>query len=359
MITTQALNASSARRLWFDRRKLTCGGFTLVELLVVIAIIGILVALLLPAIQAAREAARRSQCTNNLHQLAIAAINYESGRKAFPLGRSVGNDPSGVSVIHWGFLAYTLPYLEEQAVYDKINFKATAPLTVDDFPDVCKAQPTGFLCPSDYEDQMNGDCGQDGYGRTNYRGSGGGDTGEMLATTGTVSDREQNNGMFVANYQVTLKQVTDGTSKTAMFSEMMKGDGNRNIITSPSDWFVKTAASGIKGVDYAPQCADALPSTGNSQFHCAGRNWVRGDYATSRYNHVMAPNAKSCFRAAGGTATQVNENGGAHTASSRHPGGVNYACVDGSTHFATNDTDVLVWQAIGSRNGSETLSTDL
>ena len=345
-------------RRQLDLAKRSRLGFTLVELLVVIAIIGILVALLLPAIQAAREAARRSQCTNNLRQLAIAALNYESGKKVLPLGRSVGKDADDKSYIHWGFLSYTLPYIEEQAVYDKIDFKVTGK-TVDDFPEVCKSQPQGFLCPSDYEDQMNGDCGQEGYGRTNSRGSGGSDTGEMFATTGTISDREQNNGIFVANVQVKLKQVTDGTSKTAMFSEMMKGDGNRNIITSPSDWFVKAAASGIKGVNYAPQCADTLPATGTSQFHCAGRNWVRGDYATSRYNHVMPPNGKSCFRTAGGTATQVNEAGGAHTASSRHPGGVNYACADGSTRFATNDTDVLVWQAIGSRNGNETLENPL
>src|SRR5262249_34694899 len=118
----------------------------------------------------------------------------------------------------------------------------------------------------------------------------------------------------------------------------------------------KTAASAIKGVDYAPLCADTLPATGTAQFHCAGRNWVRGDYATSRYNHVMAPNAKSCVRVAGGTATQVNENGGAHTASSRHPGGVNYASVDGSTHFASSDVDLVIWQAIGSRNGNETVA---
>jgi len=336
-------------------------GFTLVELLVVIAIIGILVALLLPAIQAAREASRRSHCSNNLHQLAIAALNYESGKKVFPLGRSAGNDANNQSIIHWGFLSYTLPYIEEQATYDKIDFKVTGK-TVDDFPEVCTTQPKSFLCPSDYDDQMTGtDCGQDGYGRTNYRGNGGSDSGEMHAgTPATINDREQNNGIFLTNYQVSIRQVIDGTSHTAIFSEMMKGDGNRNIITSPADWFTVSGASNDTGLKISQDCPNVIPVGGTSQFHCAGRNWVRGDYATSRYNHVMPPNAKSCSHNFGGTltATQVNEQGGAHTASSRHPGGVNMSCVDGSTHFVAETIDVAVWQAIGSRNGAETVPMD-
>jgi hypothetical protein len=295
--------------------------------------------------------------------LAIAALNYESGRRVFPLGRSSGNDANNQSIIHWGFLSYTLPYIEEQATYDLIDFKVTGK-TVDDFPTVCQAQPVAFLCPSDYQDQMTGtDCGQEGYGRTNYRGNGGNDSGEMHAgSPATISDREQNNGMFLTNYQVSLKQVTDGTSKTGLFSEMMKGDGNRNILSSPSDWFTMGGVTNDTGIKIAQtDCPNALPATGSPQFHCAGRCWVRGDYATSRYNHVMPPNAKSCSHNFSGgqlTATQVNEQGGAHTASSRHPGGVNLACVDGSTHFVADAIDPTIWFAIGSRNGSEAISGD-
>src|SRR4051812_11984686 len=103
--------------------------FTLVELLVVIAIIGILVALLLPAIQAAREAARRTQCTNQVAQLAKAALNFESSRKTFPKGRSKGIIPAWPDreEVHFGFLAYLLPYMEEEAVYAKINFNQVSP----------------------------------------------------------------------------------------------------------------------------------------------------------------------------------------------------------------------------------------
>ena len=160
------------------RKKVT--GFTLVELLVVIAIIGILVALLLPAIQAAREAARRTQCTNKVTQLAKAALNYESGRKTFPLGRSKGVIPGYPDrvEIQWGQFAYLLQYLEEDAIYSKIIFKQvlTGPaLKTDDkiFDDVTLSQPEAFICPSDVDrmaesTSASGDtpCDQPGIGRS-------------------------------------------------------------------------------------------------------------------------------------------------------------------------------------------------
>ncbi|HEX3601532.1 MAG TPA: DUF1559 domain-containing protein, partial [Lacipirellulaceae bacterium] len=155
-------------------------GFTLVELLVVIAIIGILVALLLPAIQAAREAARRSQCANNLHQLAIAALNYESAQKEFPVGRNSGTlltDPTKDS-IHWGFLARLLPYIEGSDVYGQIDF--TQAVDADVNKPVEMTNISFFICPSDFIDNMNGPtCNQDGFGRASYHGNGGNDSGEM------------------------------------------------------------------------------------------------------------------------------------------------------------------------------------
>jgi prepilin-type N-terminal cleavage/methylation domain-containing protein len=105
------------------RRMTGAAGFTLVELLVVIAIIGTLVGLLLPAVQTARESARRSTCTNNLKQIGVAIHNFESANKAFPAGHK--HDSGGNSA--WGWGVYILPFLEQQEIFDLINPMANTP----------------------------------------------------------------------------------------------------------------------------------------------------------------------------------------------------------------------------------------
>jgi prepilin-type N-terminal cleavage/methylation domain-containing protein/prepilin-type processing-associated H-X9-DG protein len=340
-------------------------GFTLVELLVVIAIIGILVALLLPAIQAAREAARRSQCKNNLRQVCLAALNFESSRKELPIGRKKGFQPNGEAISQWGHLALILPYAEEESVHGLIDFNeptGTSPARL--------AKISFFVCPTDSEDRMdNSTCSNSGVwlgaGRATYRGNGGADTGQttqVASATGLDEYTEKNNGVFVTNRAVKLKQITDGLSHTAMYSEVRLGDGDRDVVEVPSDWF-RIPGTNQTATQVFTAC-DALNTaslTGANQYPCGGRNWVHGDYGTSRYNHVMPPNSKSCSQVSGGTMTAipVNEDGGAHTASSRHNGGVNMAMVDGSVHFASDDVDRLIWNAIGSRNGSEPVSASL
>jgi prepilin-type N-terminal cleavage/methylation domain-containing protein len=349
-------------------------GFTLVELLVVIAIIGILVALLLPAIQAAREAARRSQCTNNLRQLSLAHLNYESNKKTLPMGRTRGviTRPDGTTGFtgQWGHMALVLPYAEEQSLHDLIDFSINS----TDSP-VKYEKPTLFLCPSDYEDRMNtSDCWSTGQewlnvGRINYRGSGGSQPGRTVQvapaptppprepTDLELQYKETNDGVFVTNRAIKLKQVMDGTSHTAMLAEVLLGDGDKARVETPGDWFL------ISGINQSAdvirtKCNDVDTSTavGNAQFPCAGRNWVHGDYTTSRYNHVMPPNSRSCSQTLGAfNAISVNEDGSATTAGSRHSGGVNMACGDGSTHFVRDEIDFLVWRALGSRNGGDSV----
>ncbi len=157
-------------------RRIDRPGFTLVELLVVIAIIGILVALLLPAIQAAREAARRSQCSNNLHNLSLACLNYEAAQKEFPYGRRSGTSSNGKTIPQWGHLAYVLKYVEEDSTYSLIDWSPGVGLANSP----AKFQkPTILYCPSEGDDRMNTPaCAQADnswldVGRCNYRGNGG------------------------------------------------------------------------------------------------------------------------------------------------------------------------------------------
>jgi prepilin-type N-terminal cleavage/methylation domain-containing protein len=340
-------------------------GFTLVELLVVIAIIGVLVALLLPAVQAAREAARRSQCMNNLRQLGLAALNHESGKQTFPIGRRAGFEQRLQSdgsykmetIQQWSHLAHILPYAEQTSVHALVDFK------VNSAESPAKLIQIGFfLCPSDFaEDRMNVTVchggGWENAGRTNYHGNGGSDTGQSKTISGVVV--EQNNGIFVTNLAVRMKHITDGGSHTALYSESIRGDGDNEQIEYPGDWFRISGTNQTADVVYA-KCSGLNPptGTGGSQFSCRGRNWVHGDYTTTRYNHVMPPNAASCSQTSAGNvnAIPINEDGGATTASSSHSGGVNLACADGSMHFVSDGVDRLVWNALGSRDGDETIA---
>jgi prepilin-type N-terminal cleavage/methylation domain-containing protein/prepilin-type processing-associated H-X9-DG protein len=335
--------------------------FTLVELLVVIAIIGILVALLLPAIQSAREAGRRATCLNHLRQLSVAALNYESTHKKFPPGR--------LKPRAWSQLIRMLPYLEESSVYGQINFDETIA-----GQSLTKEHLTVFLCPSDAEDRLQelGDAeAQFDWGRNNYRGNAGGGVGMMYLPAGVsgvaneieladFSTKQPQNGIFVTNKSVKMSEISDGTSHTALFSEAVRGDAEDTRVEVPGDWF-KISTAGVTPAQVYTECA-ALNvwsmNKANQQFSKSGRNWVRGNYVCARYNHIMPPNERSCARSSGGVnANDVNDEGGATTASSRHSGGVNITFADGSGRFATSDIELRIWQALGSRNGAEVVDS--
>ncbi len=332
-------------------------GFTLVELLVVIAIIGILVGLLLPAVQAAREAARRMQCTNNLKQWALALHNYESAFKTFPQGRI---DPAQGGY-RWSFQASALPYLEQGNIYNVLDF--SNPSAMQDRR-ITDARISQNLCPSDTDRMTNSaDPQQDvGRGRTNYRGNGGNDSGWILSGSAIniAASPERNNGIFVTNQFVKLRDITDGTSNTAIVSEAVLGDGNQNQVSIPGDYFV----IGYGPADPTPperlaiydECKALVPTTSTQQWSYSGRYWYIGNYAVSRYNHLMPPNSKSCITSgAGALNVRMNYKGAATTASSRHTGGVSVANADASVRFVSDASAIESWWALGSRNGGETI----
>jgi prepilin-type processing-associated H-X9-DG protein len=220
-----------------------------------------------------------------------------------------------------------------------------------------------FLCPTDPEDRMNNSvCSNSGAwldaGRTSYYGNGGSMPGETPPANEQtqIPYVENNNGVFVTNIAIQGRQISDGLSRTALYAERVRGDGDRELVETASDW-LRLGGSNQDAATVAQSCMALNPEimTGNSrQYACGGRNWVHGDYGTSRYNHVLPPNTRSCSQSTGSmTAIPVNEEGGATTASSLHNSGANVAFADASVHFVADDVDVLIWRGAGSREAVE------
>jgi prepilin-type N-terminal cleavage/methylation domain-containing protein/prepilin-type processing-associated H-X9-DG protein len=324
-------------------------GFTLIELLVVIAIIGVLIALLLPAVQAAREAARRAQCVNNLKQIGLALHNYVDSTGVLPFGQ--GPEPTN-TWNGWSSLAMLMPYLEQRSVYNAINFDipdGSAPGVAANATSQ-QVRLGGFNCPSDTDRLTNAE------GHANYTGNCGSKPNMNDGVTSGVFGGMFGPGPYVPD-TIGLAAITDGTSNTAAFSERVKGIGLYNDAQGP-DWMnppgsvlrvdnLPTDADGVYRVCFAqdPHAAGAILSS----LYSAGTFWHIGTPYGTRYNHVMPPNTWSC-------AGQHTDQAGAHTASSRHPGAVNVLFADGSVRSAKSTINVAVWRALGTKGAGEVVS---
>lgn len=377
-------------------------GFTLVELLVVIAIIAMLVSLLLPAVQSAREAARRTQCINKMRQLGIATANYESAAGYFPAGRlspdwskngvqrdsytnynsvnqnaPVGSETTGFKSVH----VWILPYMEDNAIYQQIDF---------DRPQVLRMTQNGQPYNINYSAYANAEdmflCPSDGntvrvISENNYRYNFGGSTPYAGAhSSSKQTDMEsfsadgfsvKGNGAFtIGEKGLKTGKYIDGLSKTAFFAERDKGSGVNSEQYEPSKSDIVTMSSRqdapVPRDSMMKVCGSMKPGLSPYNFTSSGRwlpgadfsnGWPFAAYSSTMYNHVAPPNWSGwdC-----GTYSSIPDTPGEHaivSARSSHNGIVNVTFGDAHVESIADGIDLAVWRAIGSRNGEEAVGS--
>ncbi len=317
-----------------------CRGFTLIELLVVISVLALLIALLLPAVQAARESSRRLACQNNLKQIGLALANYETLHRVNPFGVGGGGPPSYVP--RWSPHSQVLPDLEQIALFNSLNFSFVPWTHQTQFgpPNVTalSVQIAAFLCPSD-TDQIG-----DSLGHNNYRTSAG--TMPYDLKNDSPDKTGRNTGVFWYQSSVGTVTIRDGTSSTAMASERCLGVPPHPDLLA--DYYL-TAPS-------IPACSRATPRLTPRYINpveWSGGRWGDGDMFYTRYHSILTPNQPSCNFGSDDWNGQVIV-----TASSRHPGGVNLMLVDGSVRFVKDTINSQVWQSLGTIAGGEVVSVD-
>ncbi|MFN3150305.1 DUF1559 domain-containing protein [Bremerella sp.] len=345
-------------------RRIDRRAFTLVELLVVIAIIGVLVALLLPAVQQAREAARRMQCTNNLKQLGLAMHNHHDTFGALPPLGNIAVDGNWGGNRAYAWTIYILPYIEQTALNDNIRSQAEGPGLPSPWSTAnntwenqnWKVDIDGFICPSDSPPTDRGEspsllnykvCVGDDYHQNHFQPS---------------NQSRDNRGIFQIDRKLNFSAVTDGLSNTVLLGEIAGSGGPRDL----------RGGVAVNMQSWNPQACSARYDVSTKQLtgdvranfrpH-TGRAWDGRPYFVG-FATMVGPNGPSCHW--GGV--DGNEHMG--TLSSWHPGGGNVVMADGSVHFITEtidtgnqaadsqatpsgQSDYGVWGALGSRNGGE------
>ena len=304
------------------------GGFTLVELLVVIAIIGILIGLLLPAVQSAREAARRMTCSNHLKQIGLAILNYESAHKVLPPQEIHGGnwekayrygiysrqhcDWEG-SIGMWCNLIF--PYLEQQGVYDRLNFEIVPQYDDPENVEIMEMEFNFLLCPSDPYRGLTTNWGGDRKARIMHYYAVNGTGASKLhpdqtSGVGSYMHCDKGDGIFYNDSKTRIRDITDGTSNTAMVAEVW-GRLYKNHATPP------TSSADYRGNE----------SSRGMNLHTA----VYFTYTPNSYR--KAPWYVNSF----------------------HPGGAQCVFADGSVRFLTDTIDLTTFKAIATRSGGEVI----
>jgi len=332
--------------------------FTLVELLVVIAIIGILIALLLPAVQAAREAARRMQCTNHLKQIALAVHTFHDAHNELPalnnslMGKSIfdSSHPNresaniffdrGVNRARWA--VFICPFMEQTAIYEQYisQLQASSNLWWDATPsknseEAQVAQISSYICPSDPVGKARGVLGGD-VGRNNYAGC----HGDIPYYADGDNGRDFRGAIGTSRYdQLRLASLSDGTSNTLLFSEVAIGTmGSRLIkggipIQSSSVWDPPMNCFNRRGSD-GQVTGDVLTREDGADNRgpgiAPGREWMSGVFLSGHFHATLPPNSPTC------AGMEPPYWGNMIAASSFHTGGVNVALGDGSGPFVSD-----------------------
>jgi prepilin-type N-terminal cleavage/methylation domain-containing protein/prepilin-type processing-associated H-X9-DG protein len=337
--------------------------FTLIELLVVIAIIGVLVSLLLPAVQAAREAARRAQCTNNLKQFGLAMLNFEGAKRVFPYSRywsGVASDKTNDMSAQMRIL----PYAEENVLASYFTTSSTLgeDQTMPDGTPIMSVRIPTYVCPSETHDMLKVTAATglpNGY-LTNY-----------MVNQGTwmifdASGKTVPNGAFYTNSSLRTKDFSDGMSKTLMAAEVKAWtagfSGGTATATPP------TSPSAIAGFGGTTKCTAVFTTQTNHT------EWADGKCAQTGFTTAFTPNTVVPATLTDGTmgdVDYVNQAEGAVVASSAtpysyasvtarsyHGGAVNVLLMDGSVQSIVNEIDLLTWQALSTRAGGELTRID-